>query len=259
MKLSQVGAQLYTLRDFCKTATDLAKTAKKVRDIGYPAVQVSGIGPIDPSEVRQIMADAGLVICSTHEASAMICNEPEKAIERVKAMGSKQSAYPAPHIKDLTDLRQLKSLICDLDRAGAMFRENGITLSYHNHGTEFIRVEGMTILERFLRESAAENLSFELDTYWVQYGGGDPVDWCQRVKGRLHLLHLKDYGFDPVTRAPIYREIGQGNLNFPAIIKSAEQSGCEWFVVEQDTCPGDPFDSLKISFDYIRDHLVTES
>lgn len=59
MKISQAAAQLYTVRDFCKTAADLAETAKKIRTIGYEAVQVSGVGPIDPVEIRHIMEAAG--------------------------------------------------------------------------------------------------------------------------------------------------------------------------------------------------------
>jgi len=54
-------------------------------------------------------------------------------------------------------------------------------------------------------------------------------------------------------------EIGHGNLNWPAIISAAERSGCEWFIVEQDVCPGDPFDSIRESFRFIKEHLVEES
>ena len=51
-------------------------------------------------------------------------------------------------------------------------------------------------------------------------------------------------------------EIGSGNLDWPRLIPAAEKSGCQWFIVEQDTCPGDPFDSLKSSFDHLTRHLV---
>ena len=79
--------------------------------------------------------------------------------------------------------------------------------------------------------------------------------WCESLKGRLPLLHMKDYQFK-ADNSPIYCEVGSGNLNFKKIIAAAEASGCEWFIVEQDTCPGDPFDSVKKSFDYIKAHLV---
>ena len=55
MKLSQVALQLYTLRDYTKTPADIRHTLKKVRAIGYEAVQASGMGPIDDAELVEIL------------------------------------------------------------------------------------------------------------------------------------------------------------------------------------------------------------
>src|SRR4051812_35884852 len=96
MKLSQVAIQLYTLRDFCKTAADLATTAKKVRAIGYTAVQISGVGPIPEAEIVAIMKAEGLTICATHENGQTILDEPEKVIARLRALGTTLTAYPYP-------------------------------------------------------------------------------------------------------------------------------------------------------------------
>lgn len=255
MKLNQVAAQLYTLRDFCQTADALAETAAKVKAIGYEAVQVSGIGPIEPAEVAEIFSAAGVRVCATHERPDLIRQNPLQAVERVKAAGATYSAFPYPGDLDFSDPAAVKSMIADLDEAGKVFRENGCTLSYHNHAIEFVRIGDETLMEHILRATSPENLKFELDTYWVQYGGGDPVAWCEKLQDRMPVMHLKDYGFSPENK-PAFAEIGSGNLDFKRIISAAEKSGCEWFIVEQDTCPGDPFDSIKKSFDYIRDNLV---
>jgi sugar phosphate isomerase/epimerase len=90
----------------------------------------------------------------------------------------------------------------------------------------------------------------------VQHGGGDPVAWCKKLKGRLPLLHMKDYTVNAANQVT-FAEIGHGNLNWKKIVAAAEKSGCQWFIVEQDTCPGDPFESLRQSFDYIRDKLCS--
>jgi len=90
-----------------------------------------------------------------------------------------------------------------------------------------------------------------MDTYWVQFGGGDPVGWCRCLAGRLPILHLKDYRVNEESEVE-FCEVGYGNLNFPEILKQAEKSGCQWFAVEQDTCPGDPFESIAKSFDYLQ-------
>jgi sugar phosphate isomerase/epimerase len=255
MKLQQLAAQLYTVRDFCRTAADLAATAKKIREIGYPAVQVSGVGAIPDDEIVRIMAGEGLKICATHEPSQDILDAPEKALERVLRLGCTQTAYPWPGGIDFSDAKQVEALCERLDHAGAVFRKAGVTLSYHNHAIEFVRFRGATVLDYIFAHTARRHLTAELDTYWVQFGGGDPVAWCAKLAGRLSVLHLKDYAFTTENK-PAFAEIGRGSLDFARIIAAAENSGCAWFVVEQDTCPGDPFDSLRLSFEYIRQNLL---
>jgi sugar phosphate isomerase/epimerase len=256
MRLSQVAAQLYTVRDFCGTAADLVATAKKIRAIGYPAVQLSGIGPIADDDVVRIMRDEGLVICATHEPSQTLREAPEKSIERLKRLGCRFTAYPFPSGVDFGNAAHIQQLIADLSRAGALFAKAGLSLGYHNHAIEFVRVGGRTVLETIFERTDPKHLVAEIDTYWVQHGGGDPVAWCERLAGRLPVMHLKDYGFTTENK-PAFAEIGRGNLDFPRIIRAAEKSGCAWFVVEQDSCPGDPFESLRVSFEHIKSHLVS--
>jgi sugar phosphate isomerase/epimerase len=256
MKLSQVAAQLYTLRDHLKTPADIARSLKKVAALGYQAVQVSGMGPILESELNAILASEGLLCCATHEDGDLIRKQPEKVVERLKKLNCRYTAYPYPAGVDWSKREDIDQLIADLDRAGAVLRQAGQVLTYHNHAIELIPVSGTTALDYIYAKSDPRNLLGEIDTYWIQYGGGDPAAWCRKLKGRLPLLHLKDYAFT-LQDKPAFAEIGRGNLNWPEIIAAAEASGCEWFIVEQDTCPADPFDSLKISFDYIAANLVS--
>jgi sugar phosphate isomerase/epimerase len=256
MKLSQVALQLYTLRDFCKTAADLAATAHKVRAIGYEAVQISGVGPIPEAELVAILKGEGLAICATHEPSAQILDEPERVIERLRLLGTRLTAYPYPAGIDFNDPEHVTTLLRKLDAAGAKLREAGLVLGYHNHANEFFRPDGgPAVLERIYAETAPENVVAELDTYWVQRGGGDVVDWVRRLRGRQPFIHLKDYKVNPAGEGT-YCEIGAGTLPFARIIAEAEAGGCEWFIVEQDNCPGDPFVSIAQSYDYIKSHLV---
>jgi sugar phosphate isomerase/epimerase len=255
MKLSQVAAQLFTVRDFCQTAAGLAQTARQLRTIGYPAVQVSGVGPIPPDEIAAIMAGEGLTICATHEPGPTILEQTDKVIERLQRLGCKLTAYPSPRGFDLTSADSIGSLVRQLDAVGAKLRTAGITLGYHNHGLEFVPFQGAPLLDYLYAHTAAQNLVAELDTYWIQYGGGDPVEWCRKLRGRLPFIHLKDYVFTLENR-PTFAEIGRGSLPFARIVAAAEQSGCQWFIVEQDICRGDPFDSLRISYDFIQSNLI---
>jgi sugar phosphate isomerase/epimerase len=256
MKLSQVALQLYTLRDHCKTAADFAASCARVRAIGYTAVQISGVGPIPEAELVRICRGEGLTICATHEPGADILDRPEVVIERLHKLGCRLTAYPYPAGIDFTSADSVETLVRKLDASGAKLRAAGLVLGYHNHGIEFVKYKGAPVLDYIYSATRPENVVGEIDTFWIHYGGGDVVEWCRKLRGRLPFIHLKDYGFTKENKHT-FCEIGAGTLPFPRIIAEAEASGCEWFIVEQDTTPGDPFVSVKQSYDYIRDHLVS--
>lgn len=250
MERHQIAAQLYTVRDFLKTPEDIAASMKKIRAIGYEAVQVSGMAPMDESELMRILDGEGLTCCATHEATKLIVEEPQRVVERLQKLGCKYTAVPSPGSFELKTQAQVIEYSKAIEAAGKVLHENGQVLTYHNHQIEFRRINGKTILEHIYDETDARFLQGEIDTYWVQNGGGDVVAWCEKLNGRLPLIHLKDYRITDDNK-PDFAEIGQGNLNWNEIIPAAEKSGCEWFIIEQDTSPIDPFDSLKISFDYL--------
>ncbi len=254
MKIAQVAAQLYTVRDYCRTAPDLAQTLKKIRAIGYQAVQISGVGPIPEAEIMVMLKAEGLVCCATHEGN--ILTEPAKVVERLRKLECRYTAYPYPGGVKLETLADVKDLAKRLNASGKIIAEAGQVLTYHNHNIEFRKFDGRVMLDVLYEETNPAYLQGEPDTFWVQYGGGNPEDWCRKLAGRLPLLHMKDYGVT-AENSHTFTEIGSGNLNWKAIVKTAEQSGCKWFIVEQDTCPGNPFDSLKISFDYLKRQICT--
>jgi sugar phosphate isomerase/epimerase len=247
---------LYTVRDHTKTFSDFLATLRKLRGIGYESVQLSAIGPFPEADIVKALKDEGIAACATHEPGAMILDDPQRVADRLEALGCRYTAFPHPGDAPLETLADVQNLARRLNASGKVLFEAGKILCYHNHNTEFRRFDGRLMLEVLYEETDSRYLQGEPDTYWVQYGGGDPVAWCRRLEGRLPLLHLKDY-ITLTNNTPDFGAIGSGNLNWPAIIGAAEEAGCEWYIVEQDTCPGDPFDALAESFAYIRDHLVT--
>lgn len=254
MKIQQVALQLYTLRNHLKTPADIADTLRKVRAIGYQAIQISGCGPIPEADMVQLCRDNDLTICATHENGDQILNQPHTVVERLQKLGTRLTAYPYPGGIRFDTLDHVKDFCRRLNTAGKILHDAGLTLCYHNHHTEFQRVAGKPVLQIIFEETDPRYLQGEPDTYWVQHGGGDPVAWCQRLHGRLPIIHLKDYTVLPDNKVT-FCEIGNGNLDWQRIIPAAEAAGCQWFAVEQDTCPGDPFVSVQQSFDYIRNHL----
>jgi len=251
MKVSQIAAQLYTLRDYIKTPAEISTTLQKVRKIGYEAVQISGMGPIDEAELNRILEGEGLTCCATHEDGNKIINETSWVIERLQKLNCRYTAYPWPAGIDFSKLENILDLASKLDAAGKKMRKAGQVLTYHNHAMELVPVDGKTALEWIYEKSHKKNLQGEIDTFWIQNGGADPVAWCKKLKNRLPLIHLKDYTVN--GNNPGFAAVGQGNLNMPAIVKAAEKAGCEWFIVEQDDCYGrDPFDNLALSFTFLK-------
>jgi len=251
MKKNQIAAQLFTLREFLKTPADIAASLKKVKKLGFDAVQVSGMGPIPEEELVKILDGEGLVCCATHENGAMIVNDPDKVIDRLNRLHCAYTAYPYPH-QVPTSVAEAKEFAHKLNASAQKLAAAGKVLTYHNHAIEFTRLDGQLLLD--LIYANAPQLQSEIDTYWVQYGGGDPVAWVRQMAGRLPLLHLKELGIidNQITMLPI----GSGNLNWRAILAEAEKGGTRWFIIEQDVCRIDPFDSLKASLDYLTAKFV---
>lgn len=257
MKLDQVAAQLYTLRDHLKTPDQIRSTLRKVRKMGYRAVQASGLGPIDTGELARILDGEGLICCSTHENSATILDNPEAVAEKLNTLGCTYTAYPYPADVDLSTLRAVRAFAKQLGNAGRVLHESGKVLTYHNHDIEFFRIKDSPILEIIYNETDPQYLQAELDTHWVQAGGASPAGWCRKLKGRLPTLHMKDFTVT-ADKKRVFAEIGAGNMDWPEIIQAAEDSGCTWFIVEQDGdwVDNDPFKSLKRSHQFIKDRLV---
>jgi sugar phosphate isomerase/epimerase len=250
MRVEQLGVQLYTLRDYLKTHVDIASSLKRVRQIGYRCVQVSGIGPIEDDELIRILEGEGLICCATHEPADKIIDNPKAVVERLNKLDCRYTAYPYPSGVDFSSVQNVVAFTRKLDAAGKVLREADKVLAYHNHSIEFQRIDGRLILELIYQNSNPDNLQAELDTYWVQHGGADPAEWCRKLKGRLPLIHMKDYVIIK-SNVPAFAEVGSGNLNWKNIITEAENAGCRWFLVEQDDCAGCPFESLEKSFKYI--------
>ncbi|MDY6913218.1 MAG: sugar phosphate isomerase/epimerase [Planctomycetota bacterium] len=247
MSKSVLAAQLFTLRDFCKTIPEIAETMKKVADIGYEAVQLSGIGPVDPQELAKVISDNGLTIAATHVEWNQFLNDLDTVIEEHKLWNCTHPAIGGLPI-DYYSAEGLKRFVDELGGVAEKLVKAGMDFSYHNHSHEFGRYGGKTWLEMLYEQTAPEHLKAEIDTYWIQHGGGDPAEWIRKCAGREPLLHLKDMAIEP-PKEQRFAEVGEGNLNWSAILTAAAESGVEWYIVEQDLCyERSPFECLAISY-----------
>lgn len=257
MKIQQVAAQAYTIRESIETAQGFREGCRKLAEIGFQAIELATLPKeLSAGEIADICSENGLTIACSLEDFATILDAPESLVGSIKTYGCEYISYAWPHDTDFNNRESRQKLIDRLNHAGAIFRDNGIKLLYHNHALEFIKIDGKPFLETLFDSVDPSCVSAELDTYWVQEGGASPIEWCRKLNGHLPILHLKDMAVYEGNEST-FGEIGAGNLDFKSIIAAAEESGCQWFIVEQDICRGDPFDSLEQSFDYIKANLVT--
>ncbi|MFA5857728.1 MAG: sugar phosphate isomerase/epimerase [Elusimicrobiota bacterium] len=248
MANTQVALQMYTLRNFLKTPEDIAVTMKKVSKIGYKAVQLSGLGPIDAKELKNILDGEGLYACSSHYGIDAFEKEYDKTVEDHKLWGTKLTAVPMMPVT-LWNEEGFKSFAPRLNVIGEKLHKDGIILGYHNHNFELERFNGKTGLQILFELTNPKYVTAEIDTYWITAGGGDPAAWIRKFPNRSPQVHLKDMTMriKDKARSQVMAEIGEGNLNWPEILNACKTVGVEWYIIEQDACERDPFESVAIS------------
>lgn len=248
-----LAAQLYTIRDFIKTEPDFASSMARVAAMGYAGVQLDlEHHPDVPAEaIRHICDDLGLTICITHFGYEHFTDDLGQVLRRQQIWGCSQTAIVAmPRSFHEQGVEGYRRFAAEAAQIGATLAAEGIGLCYHNHSFEFVRFGNQTGLDLIFAESDPMALGAEIDTYWVQHGGGDPAAWIRRVAGRMPVVHFKDMVILS-DGSQAFAEVGQGNLNWSAICAATEETAVPWIVVEQDRCRRDPFESLQMSFDFL--------
>lgn len=256
---SKLAVQLYTLRDHTKTAGDFAASLKKIREIGYPAVQISAVGAmsgdapeVDAAAARKMLDDCGLRCIATHRAWRDLIQHPEKEIEFHHTLGCNYLAIGGLGTEFEASYEGFREFVRAAEPLVARLREAGIQFGHHNHSHEFHRPQrhGPT-LEDILIDEAPHDLKLELDLYWIEHAGLNCTRILERTHGRVPVIHLKDKEVIFATNETRMAPIGEGNMDWDNILPACEAAGVEWYAIEQDKCYRDPFDCLKSSFEFL--------
>lgn len=244
--MKKIGVQLYTVRKSLTTNEEIKRTLQAIKEIGYESVQLFG-SPDRLETCARISKETGLEIvgiltdldtCEAHEQRLFkLCHE-----YHIADMGI------SSHFSECQDA---DTYIARVNAFAANAKRAGFSFSFHNHGHEFVKLaDGETAMERFLKEFHAETVDFMPDTYWLHDGGYDVRRFLEQTKGRVKILHMKD--MKRTEEGHTFAELGNGNLYFEGIINTALDCGITDFVVEQDRCDGDPLESLKQSYMFIK-------
>jgi sugar phosphate isomerase/epimerase len=255
-QLRTVGVQLYTVRDVLPKAP--AATLRALDTIGYREceptyAQLTQFG----SEIKA----TSMKPVSVHLDSAMVSQgkdaDFDKAIQLSKQYGIAFAVFPYLPPAERTGLEGMRALADKLNRAGEKCRAAGLSLCYHNHAFEFDPKEGATPFQVLLDRTDKKLVAIELDMFWVSVAGHDPIAWLGKLKGRVPLIHVKDKakdtptGFTEAVPRTSFKEVGQGVMDWPKVMKAATSAGVKHYIVEQDQAPGDPVESLRQSFQFL--------
>lgn len=246
----KIGAQLYTVRNFCKTPDDFSNTLTRIAEIGYTTVQVSGTCEYTPEWLAAELKRTGLKCVITHISPDRLLGETQTVCDDHRIFDCKNIGIGAMPKGEILEQRYA-DFVKNFTPIAEKIKANGQKLFYHNHAFEFERgADGRIFMDRFLDDFNPDTLGITFDTYWAQFGGADPAEYLRKLKGRVECIHLKD--LTVVANEQRMAPVGHGNMNFPRIIESAEYAGVEYLLVEQDNSYGDdPFKCLTKSYDYL--------
>jgi sugar phosphate isomerase/epimerase len=129
--------------------------------------------------------------------------------------------------------------------AGVLARDHGLAFGMHNHWWEFEPPGGDQPI-RLLHEGLHPEVFWQLDVYWAQTAGADPVAVLAELGPRARSIHWKDgqcVPGEPMTA------VGQGKVDVPRILR-AMTGPVDW-VVELDECATDPLEAARQSRVYL--------
>ena len=263
-----IGLQLYTVRDFM--SKDPAGTLARVASIGFTSVEgatytgTQNFYGMDATSFAALLKQYNLIMPSAHyrlgedlmngkPMRGTILNDWQRAVDDAAAVGVKYMVCAWLSETERGNLDHYQKVAEHLNKAGETCKKAGIQLCYHNHDFEFIQENGKYPYEILLGHADPELVKMEIDLYWLTKANQDPIALIEQHPGRFPLWHIKDMDRGAEH---VFTEVGNGVIDFKAIFKHAHKAGLKYFFVEQDKCPGNPYDSISQSINYIRKNLI---
>ena len=248
-----IGLQLYSLRDLVKEE-GIQKVLETASKMGYKNLETASydngkIYGLAPAEFKKMVNDLGMKCTSAHlgqaftkEKEAEVMSWWDQAIDAHNELGVKYMVQPWMPVNDQTTLDDLK-MYCDyFNTVGYKTAAASIAFGYHNHAFEFRKIEDQLIYDFLLDNVSPNHVFFEMDVYWVQEGGADPVAYLKNRPSQFKAVHIKDE-----------KEIGaSGKMDFKPIFDQMYANNIkDWYVEVEQYTQNDPVASVQQSYDYL--------
>ena len=252
-----LGVQLYTVRNLVDK--NLPAVLKQIQSIGYQEVETFSTIYTHPApELRHMIDDAGLSVPSGH----FDYNGFAGKFTYANQLGVNWMVCPMLPQTQQSSWDGFRDAAKQFNAWGRQVRDLGMRFAYHNHDFEFKAMNGKPGYDVLIEETDPELVFYELDCYWAAQAGLDPIELMKRLGRRVRMLHLKDRkpGFPPSNdmgeSSSHFTEVGHGNIDWKAVLDTAHHLGIEYYFVEQDQTPGNPIDSIRSSYQYLRTILA---
>jgi sugar phosphate isomerase/epimerase len=236
---------------------DLKTLLRNVKKCGYEGIEIGVPEGFTREEFKDAADEAGLQIVTAGGVNPfdLAFGDLKNQIADCKCLGARNLMIGHMPNVAIGNPAELRKFIVDMNRAGKiLMEEGGIHLSYHNHAIDFSKIAGVTMLQTILDGTDPRYVFVEPDTHWLQSGGAHVVSWLKKLKGRMYMVHFKDYGIDPYSdytflesTHKLFMEIGEGNLNWPGIIAECLEQKLAWCAVEQDVVRKPAYEAIALS------------
>lgn len=244
MRRIPIGIQLYTVQ--AEMNADPRKAIEAVAKIGYEAVEGgTDTYGIPAKEYKKLLHDRGLKLTTLFSGVDEMERDLRPKIDLALDIGAKRIGIPYLDEGRRKDADGWKKVAEIANRAAAQCNQHSLEFIYHNHSFEFARFDGAYGLDVFYANTDPHLVKAELDTYWIQHGGESPAEYIRKYSGRVALLHMKDMLADAPRS---FAEVGEGILDWGAILEAASHSTCAFLLVEQDVCRRPCLESAALSY-----------
>jgi sugar phosphate isomerase/epimerase len=243
MMNTPIALQLYTLRDLL--AQDFEGTIRNVAGLGYIGVETANQFGSSPASAAGLFRELGLTVSGAH-SPLPLGDQKQEVLDTMQALDCKRCIVAWQPPEKYTSLDGIKSICDTLNEGAAVARVHGIQVGYHNHWFEYQLVENRIPVDVML-EHLDPDVFFEVDVYWVQTAGQNPVEIVRRLGPRAPLLHVKD---GPCQIEAPMTALGEGVVDIPGVV-TAGAGSTEWLVVELDRCATDIMEAVRKSYEYL--------
>ncbi|MEP6464916.1 MAG: sugar phosphate isomerase/epimerase [Parafilimonas sp.] len=230
-KLKNYGLQLWSVKN--ALAKDPKGVLKQIASFGYTQIESfegsqGMFWGMTPMEFKKLMDDLGMKIISSH---CDIEKDFEKKAADAASIGMKYLICPYKGPQKTAD--DFKKIAEEFNQKGDVCKKNGIRFAYHNHDYSFETENGQVPEDTMLTNTNPATVDFEMDIYWVVTAGADPIAYAKKYKNRFRLGHVKDR-IKNTTEKDASCTLGEGSINYPAMVKDLKANGMEYFIVEQE-------------------------